>query len=277
MPTLNLDRSSIHYEDFGEESEARPSVMLLHGFPLDGRVWLDVADRLKHAARVIVPDLPGFGRSSVSERFTMDSLAEDVVTIAARLRLGRFVLAGLSMGGYVAQAVVRGYASKLSGLVLCDTRAAPDDETAKQKRDEMIALVRTYGTPAVVDVMLPNMLHSSAYEHQTELVHRLKSIMLDQGPRTIEYAVSAIRDRSDGEKALRESSLPGLVVCGDDDRISPASVARSMGALRSGIDVEIIQGAGHMAPIERPEAVAVAMESAITRWNIGGARRSHMD
>jgi pimeloyl-ACP methyl ester carboxylesterase len=277
MPTLNLDRSSIHYEDFGEESDARPSVILLHGFPLDGRVWVDVADRLKHAARVIVPDLPGFGRSVVSEPFSMDTLAEDVVTISARLRLGRFVLAGLSMGGYVAQAVVRGYASKLSGLVLCDTRAAPDDESARQKRNEMIELVRTYGTPAVVDVMLPNMLHSSAYAHRTELVHRLKSIMLDQGPRTIEYAVAAIRDRPDGERILRESKVPGLVICGDDDRISPASVARSIGALRSGIDVEIIQGAGHMATIERPEAVASAIESAISRWHVGDVRVSNVD
>jgi pimeloyl-ACP methyl ester carboxylesterase len=83
-------------------------IVLVHGFPLDARVWDDIVPLLVERHRVIVPDLPGFGRSTIaSSSFTMDSLAASLLALLDSLKIGRALFAGLSMGGYVIQSLVR--------------------------------------------------------------------------------------------------------------------------------------------------------------------------
>lgn len=252
MPSISIDRSTVSYSDLGNG----PVVMLLHGFPLDRRVFADVADRLRTRCRVILPDLPGFGQSETAQPFTIGSLADDVATIVRRLDLKSVILGGLSMGGYVAQALAQAHPALLAGLVLIDTKHTADDLAGKAKRDAMIELVKAKGTPAVVDQMLPMMLHQHAYKHRPEQVEKLRSIMLDCPARTIEYACGAMRDRRDFTETLKALELPVKVIVGEDDRISPPSQMRETAALARRGSISIVADAGHLAPFESPEIVA---------------------
>src|SRR5438105_9309550 len=105
MPTKPVNHATIHYIEKGRG----PAVMLLHGFPLDSRMWAGQIDALSAKYRVIVPDLRGFGQSPPAGAFTMESLADDVHALAQELGAVPFILAGLSMGAYVALAYVRKY------------------------------------------------------------------------------------------------------------------------------------------------------------------------
>src|SRR4051812_36431925 len=118
MSTATVRGATINYRERG----SGPALILLHGFPLDGRMWDAQLQGLSAKYRVIVPDLRGFGQSPPAGPFTMDSLADDVNALALELGAERFVLAGLSMGGYVALAYVRRYAQSLRGLILADTK-----------------------------------------------------------------------------------------------------------------------------------------------------------
>ncbi|HQY88765.1 MAG TPA: alpha/beta hydrolase [Tepidisphaeraceae bacterium] len=256
MPSLALDRSTVHYEDLGESRAGMPALVLLHGFPLDGRVWMSVADQLKSKTRVIVPDLPGFGRSSVSGSFSIESLADDVETLVARLRAGPFVLAGLSMGGYIALALGRKSGAMLRGLVLTNTKSGADDEAGKAKRNSMIEIVKARGTPAIVDLMLPNMLEPDAAKDKSDVVSQLKSIMLDCPQRTIEIALTAMRDRADYTELLVKLDIPVLVVHGTADAIMPESSARKMSEQTRNGSFVGIEHAGHLSTMEQPQAVA---------------------
>lgn len=256
MPSLVIDRSNVHYEDLGDARPGVPALVLLHGFPLDGRVWMSVAEQLKSKTRVIVPDLPGFGRSSVSGEFSIESLADDVETIAARLRTGPFVVAGLSMGGYIALALSEHSGSMLRGLILTNTRSSADDEAGKQKRNSMIEIVKARGTPAIVDLMLPNALEPDAAQKKGEVVRQLKSIMLDCPPRTIEMALGAMRDRSDYTEHLSKLTIPVLVVHGSADMIMPVHIAQKMAERARNGTFAPIPNAGHISTMEQPDAVA---------------------
>src|SRR5215218_10716820 len=120
-------------------SGAGTPLVLLHGFPLDGRMWAPQVEALAGSYQVIVPDLRGFGtaREQAVEEAGMDLLADDVARLLDDRGLDRVVLGGLSMGGYVALAFVRRHADRLGGLLLLDTKAGADSEQAWADRRAM--------------------------------------------------------------------------------------------------------------------------------------------
>jgi pimeloyl-ACP methyl ester carboxylesterase len=121
------------------------ALVLLHGVPLDRRMWDAQVERLSDHYRVIAPDLRGFGRSVRHDPFTIESLADDIHLFLEQLMACPCVLAGLSMGGYVALAYAKKYQSDLRGLILVDTKAAGDTAEGRQGREKMIELVRLSG------------------------------------------------------------------------------------------------------------------------------------
>jgi 3-oxoadipate enol-lactonase len=255
---LNTPRSSIHYTVTG----SGPALMLVHGFPLDSRVWNDVVPSLAKRCTVVTLDLPGFGQSVAKQPFTMSSLAADLVALADELKLPKFAIAGLSMGGYVSLTLARDFTSRLSALILVDSKASADDDAGKTARNNMIHLVRNQGTPAVADAMMPRMLHADAYANREDVVALLKSIMLSQSPATIENACAAMRDRDDFVSFVHHLEIPFGIVIGAGDVITPPAGAS---ALISHHGVQItIDGAGHMAPIEAPAAVARAIDAILS-------------
>jgi pimeloyl-ACP methyl ester carboxylesterase len=235
-------------------------LVLLHGFPLDRRMWDGQIERLSEHRRVIAPDLRGFGQSRRSDPFTIESLADDVHVFLDQLVALPCVLAGLSMGGYVALAYAKKYPSDLRGLVLIDTKAEADTPDGKAAREKMIQLVRASGAAAVAEQMMPKMIAPAALESRPDVVKTLRQIMENCPPGTIEYALKAMRDRPDRTGELPSIKCPTLVIVGDADAITPPDVADAMSKAIPSARLETIRGAGHMSPMEQPEQVNRAIE-----------------
>ncbi len=262
MQTVSI--GSVHYTEMGTGTP----VFLVHGFPLDSRIWGDAGAMLASSFRVVVPDLPGFGKSTLNVpaskqnvSFSMESLAGSLLELADALRIDRFVLAGLSMGGYVAQALYRNAPERLLGLCFVDTRANADDDTGKAARNKMIELIDRQGSPGVVESMLSKMLHPGAYLLDPALVERLRDIMLAQPPGTLRSACAAMRDRPAFFEALPTLSCPLQVIVGSGDAIAPVEVAKKIVELTPGARLDVIEGAGHLSSLERPAEVAEAIEA----------------
>jgi 3-oxoadipate enol-lactonase len=236
------------------------AVVLLHGFPLDRRMWDAQVERLSQQHRVIAPDLRGFGRSGRSDPFTIESLADDVHLFLEQLVAVPCVLAGLSMGGYVALAYAKKYPSDLRGLILVDTKAEADTPQAKEGRAKMIDLVRSSGAAAVAEQMLPKLIAPGTLQSRPDVVRSLRAMMENCPPHTIEYALTAMRDRPDRMGELSSIGVPALVIVGDGDAITPPSVAEAMQKQIPGAKLDVIRGAGHMSPMEQPEQVNRAIE-----------------
>jgi 3-oxoadipate enol-lactonase len=246
-----IDGATIHYLDQGQG----PAVVFVHGFPLDGRIWEDQLREFSRDHRVIVPDLRGFGQSPSSDAFTIESQAEDVHKLLEELGGLPYVLAGLSMGGYVALACARKCPTDLRGLILVDTRAEGDSPEAREGRGRMIDLVRASGSAAVANEMMPKLIADSSAKSRPQLVKRLRQIMENCPPLTIEHALAAMRDRPDMTEYLPSISMPTLVVVGESDAITPPAVAKSMADAIPQARLQVIRGAGHMTPMEQPQEV----------------------
>ncbi len=255
MRTMRIERAGQSFEV--REVGTGPTVVLVHGYPLDGGMWSGVARILATQFRVIKPDLPGRAENPVPAEGSIDSYADFLESILLSSP-GPAGVAGFSMGGYVALALARRRPETLKALALVDTRAGVDDEAGRAKREEAIAAVRATGPQAAVDAMLPKLLSPEALGRK-DLVERVRRTILRQTPETLVSDLAAMRDRSDSTDFLRDIGVPTLVVAGELDAITPPAPAREMAAAIPGGRYVEIPGAGHLSPVERPRAVAAAL------------------
>jgi len=248
MAFIDANGQKLFYNQKGQG----PAVILVHGFPLDGRMWDAQVEGLSGRYRVIAPDLRGFGQSGRTQPFSLEDLADDLHGLAEKLGALPLVLGGLSMGGYIALAYVTRYAADLKALMLIDTKAEADTTEAKSDRMKMIETCRAGGAKAIADALLPKLVAQSSGAH---VVARAREIMEYCPPATIENALLAMRDRRDYRCELPSIAVPTLVMAGREDALTGPSTAEAMlRELRHG-QLAIIPDAGHLSPMEQPEKV----------------------
>src|SRR5262249_21332481 len=151
-------------------------ILLVHGFPLDHTMWDPQIEALLKSARVVAPDLRGFGQSPLGEvdpnrGTTMEDFADELAELLDALNIREpITFIGLSMGGYIAWQFVRKYAIRLRALVLCDTRAIPDSEEGRLGRLKMAENVADWGSERVAEMMEPKLFSAHAIENQLQSV-----------------------------------------------------------------------------------------------------------
>ena len=253
------------------EAGTGASLVLVHGFPLDSRMWEAQVRGLSDMARVITPDLRGFGHSPSDDRFTMESQADDLHHLLSEIGALPCTMAGLSMGGYVALAYVRKYPTDLRALALIDTRAEGDSPEGRTGREKMIELVRRSGAEAVVDEMMGKLIAEETVCHRPQVAFSLRKIMQSCSPHAIEHALAAMRDRDDQTSNLASIPVPTLLIVGDCDVITPTSSAELMLSQIPHARLETIGSSGHMSPMEQPAQVTEALR----RFLMELAQRGH--
>ena len=231
-----------------------PAVLFIHGYPLDRTIWRHQLEHLDGFQR-ITPDLRGMGLSDAPDLgYSMSTYAEDLAALLDTLGVDEVVLAGLSMGGYVALEFLRKWRSRVRGLMLVDTRAGADSPEGRRGRDAAAAAARERGTAAVADAMLPKLFAGETAPEVGPAWNRIEAMIHATPVPGIVGALSAMRDRPDSSDLLPTlAGLPVLVVTGETDRIIPADAARAMADAIPGARLEVIAGAGHLPPVEQPE------------------------
>jgi pimeloyl-ACP methyl ester carboxylesterase len=243
-------------------------LVLLHGFPLDHRIWEPQIADVNDGARVLAPDLPGFGGSPplVAAKPTMEAYARALLAWADGIGLGRFILAGHSMGGYIALAVARLAPERLDGLVLVSTRAGADSAAARENRAKLAAAIREHGAQATVDAMLPKLLAPGGADAPSPLVDQVKAIMLAQPPAGLVPAVQAMAARPDSTALLEELTMPLLILHGTADATIPPSEAEAMYEAAASALYTPIPAAGHLPMLEQPATFNSALRAFLTRY-----------
>ena len=248
------------------DSGQGPAVLLLHAFPMDSALW--AAQRRALAAegwRVVTPDLPGFGGTAASTAEpSLDVMADEVAALLDHLAIDEAVVGGLSMGGYVAMAMLRRHPDRVRALVLADTKAAADTNEAAAGRLEVATSVLEAGTAAgLADGMLPGLLGDTTRASRPDVVATVRRWIAAQSPAGVAWAQRAMAARPDSSVDLARFGGPVLVVYGEQDTISRPAAAQAMAeAARSGgspTTVVEIPEAGHLTAIENPDAVTHAL------------------
>lgn len=234
-------------------------VLFVHGFPLDSTLWEPQIDALSDEYRVIVPDLRGFGDSTPTADVTMEAYADDLSALLDELNIDQVVLAGLSMGGYIALAFYHKYPDRVRGLVLVDTRPQADSDEARANRATTAQKVKAHGAIRLADDMLGKLLSPATVKNQPDLVRTVHEMMARQPVEGIVAALHGMAQRPDSRPMLRDISVPTLVVVGADDAITPVADAESMVEAIPGSQPAVIPDAGHLSNLEQPRAFNQAL------------------
>jgi len=244
-----------HFRMAYEDSADRVPLLLIHGYPFNNTLWDPQVEGLCDIARIITPDLRGFGRSAPPEGpCDMWTYAGDCADLLDDLGLtGPVVVGGLSMGGYVAYEFRRKYPERVAGLILAATRAGADSEEGKKGRDAAAETARKKGVAAVAEAMLPRLFAPDNLEAQPDLVEFVRGMMLDCSVEGVTGALAAMRDRPDSTPDLAGIDVPVLVIHGADDQLIPRSEAEAAAKALPDATLAVAGDAGHLPNLEQPD------------------------
>ena len=239
------------------------NLVLLHAFPFDSRMFDSVRADLSAAATMLTPDLRGFRSGPPLDDATPDLalLADDVVDAMDAAGMDRAVLGGVSMGGYVALALLRRHPKRVKGLVLVDTRSGPDDAAAVERRQGVAARADGGDVASGPDAIAPLVAAGSSDDIRATLAAIADSVPAA----TIAWAQRAMAGRPDSTAVLAAASVPLLIVVGEDDAVTPPAAAHEMAAAARDAELVELPGAGHLTPAEDPEGFAVVVLDWLSR------------
>lgn len=255
------------------QGAAGPPLLLLHGFPLDHRMWRDQIDALSTQCRVVAPDLRGFGQTELGgESVTMERMADDLAGLLDGLDIAEpVVLAGFSMGGYVAFQFWKRYPERVRGLILCDTRSQADSPEAAAGRRQTAAKVLEQGAEVTAKAMMPKMFSPETADTRPELVAKTNRMMLSCPPAGIAAALNAMAARADARSLLPGIRVPTLVLVGELDAISNPAEMHDIADAIDGAAYRVVSGAAHLTPMEKPDEVSAAIATFISGLASGPA------
>lgn len=220
----------------------KPNILLLPGLLNDASVFTEQVAALSAMSTVEVGDL------TVAE--TIPDLAASVLKLASAKH---FVLLGLSLGGYVAFEIMRQAPERVAGLVLMDTTARPDTPEASAKREALIELAAT-DLDAVTEQLLPLLSHPDRV-NLPAVRGVIQSMASSLGKEVFARQQRAIMGRPDSRPTLKSIACPTLVICGQDDQITPPELAKEIADGIKHAKLELIPECGHLATLDQPELV----------------------
>jgi 3-oxoadipate enol-lactonase len=245
------DRTAgLYARDAGEGS----AVLLLHAVPFNSRMWEPQLQPLAANARLIAPDLPGFGLSPMRELRSLSDYAEAVVDLLDEREIEEVVVVGVSSGAYIAFDMIAPLGNRLKGLVIAGAVATPSAEQAPLDRHRLAAEIECGGQDAAAAKYVPKLLGWKTAREKPSLFARLQEMASENSPAGIAAALRAIADRPDFSSILREIRCPTLCIAGAEDPLTPPEKMRIMAERIPVSRVAIIPSAGHLVNLEAPEA-----------------------
>jgi len=242
------------------ESGSGPTVLFVHGYPLNHAMWREQIEALS-GFRMVAVDLRGFGASEASLGATpMSRFAADLHETLDALKISEpIVYVGLSMGGYVAWPFMEQRPGRVRRLVLADTRVIADDEKGAQARRETAQNVLDRGVEVVEESMIEKLFSPTTRKENAAVVEAARAMIRQARPAGVAGALLGMADRPDVSDRLSSLSIPTLVIAGADDAIS--SPTEMEGFARAIPDSEFVrvERAGHMTPMENPEQFNAAL------------------
>lgn len=221
-------------------------LILLPGLLCDEALWAHQSETLSDIADITVADITGDE--------TVQGMAERVLDSAP----DTFALAGLSMGGSAALAIVRLAPERVERLALLDTSARADSPENTKQRQGFIEQLELGDFRGVTSRLLPLLVHEDRLSDDG-LIAVIQSSAKNVGPEAYVRQQKAIMTRPDGLEGLKKITCPVLILCGRQDALTPLALHEEMAAAIAGASLVVIEDCGHLSPLERPRAVSAVM------------------
>jgi pimeloyl-ACP methyl ester carboxylesterase len=246
-------------------AKKRP-LLFVHGFPFDHYMWDNQVNKFSDEYFCVTYDIRGLGASAPGDgQFTIEMFTDDLFNIVEEMNLHKPVLCGLSMGGYISLRAVERNENLFGGLILCDTKSAADDNTARLKRAAGIKKINEEGVKSFVRDFIPNCFAEDSIKKLGKVYDDLIERSSNFTAEGIKGCLLAMAGRTDTTEYLSKIKIPVLVLCGEKDKLTPPPVMKEIADLIPGSEFYIIPGAGHVTPLENPEELNKLIQKFLTK------------
>ena len=230
-------------------------IIFLHGFPFDKSTWHSQLDALKNTNRVIAIDIRGFGQSKDEKTpLTIDLFAADLLLFMDKLKIDKAVICGLSIGGYIALNAINKFPERFAALILCNTQCIADTPEVKENRYKTIEKIKDSDANEFNENFIKNVFHSDSLNTKTEIVEHLRNTVFANSKEIIIAGLTALAERNETCSGLNKISIPTLIICGSDDKLTPVAQSEFMHKNIKNSKLKIIDNAGHVSNLDQPEA-----------------------
>ena len=229
-------------------------LLCLPAFPFSHIMYREQRE-LADSAQLILPDYRGTGRSSYTEGpYTMELLADDMLAILDALHIERAVVFGASMGIYVAFALYAAHPERFRGFVIADSRAEADTPDTAARREKTVQALRNEGTSFLRE-RVSDLFAATTRRENPALLEAMQQAALEEHASGLAEITRGMALRVDRRALLPRISTPTIVICGEEDTVSPPEGMRVMAAAIPNAAFHLIPKAGHLSPLEQPALI----------------------
>lgn len=244
-----LNGSQLFYEYIGPETA--PPVVFLHGMSFSHRQWHRQIDALLPHYRLLLLDLRGHGQSDVGDaQYTQRLYVDDLIALLDELHIRRATLCGLSLGGAVAMRTALDHPERVSGLVLCNTRADDDDYEDIVWRERVVQRIKKIGINRYVETFLKTIFAPGSFTTHQDAVQLIRETMLAMSPLAMCGALLSQAARPNLVPRLFRIKVPTLVIAGELDTFTPPSLAETIADSIPGSVLRVLKHSAHLSPLE---------------------------
>jgi len=249
---LIVNELTVSFTDQGPDNA--PTIIFIHGFPLNKTMWDNQVELLKNDFRVITYDIRGHGESDAgNEAFSIDLFVSDLIGFMDGLEIKKSSICGLSMGGYIALKAIENYPDRFETLVLCDTTCTADSTEVKEKRMKTVESIIKNGVNKYAEESIPNLFSAESVKLNVGEIASVKEMILDTSELVLCSTLLALASRKETCTKLAEINIPVLILVGDQDTLTPPATAKFMHENIKNSTLEVIENAAHLSNLENPE------------------------
>ena len=250
--SLTVNEITVSFTDQGPDNA--PTIIFIHGFPLNKTMWDKQVELLKTDFRVITYDIRGHGESDAgNDPFSIDLLVSDLIGFMNVLEIDKASICGLSMGGYIALNAIENYPERFEAMVLCDTNCISDPHEVKEKRMATVENIIKEGVDKYAIASIPNLFAPESLKLKVTEVASVKNMILNTSELVLCSTLLALASRQETCSKLTDINIPVLILVGDKDIITPPAAAKNMHDKIENSTLEVIEHAGHLSNLENPE------------------------
>ena len=262
----------IFYRTIGEG----PVVVLLHGVPFDGNLWKNQFDAFRNY-KLIIPDLPGSGRSEMIEDMSMEGMAECVKEIIIHETASLYfksgephsvIVIGHSMGGYITLALAEKHPELLNGFGLFHSTAYADSEERKEGRKKTIKSIEEKGVEEWVKTSVPNLFGPLAKKDNPEMIDEQMANARNFSPEAIVNYQTAMMKRPDRTDVLKKATVPVLFILGKYDTVVPLKDGMEQCSLADLNYIHVLENAGHVGMKEEAPETNTILENYVANTHL---------
>ncbi len=233
-------------------------LVLLHGFPMNSKVWDHFSDLLAEDFKVVTIDLPGFGNSPLLRTpFTISDVAQEIHECLSENKIVDCVIIGHSMGGYVVLNLIEKYAREFSGFGLFHSTAYADTEEKKQSRTKVIEFIDKNG----VNSFTSNFISPLFVNPNNPDIDKVRDIAIQSTAQSVKGYTLAMRERPDLTSVLKTFKNPILFLSGEKDAGIPVETILEQSSLAFNPEVHVLKGVAHMGMFENPAETSQIIKS----------------